>query len=121
MNIEEIREYCLSKPGVTECFPFDETTLVFKVMGKMFCLANLDGELGLALKNTPEKIIEMREMYSCVVPAYHFNKVHWNRVMVDYSVPDDLLFSWIDESYDLVTDGLTRKLKDELQKMKHHD
>lgn len=121
MNIEEIREYCLSKPGVTECFPFDETTLVFKVMGKMFCLVNLDGETGLSLKNSPEKVIEMRERFPAVMPAWHFNKVHWNRVMVDFSVPPAQLREWIDESYELVVCGLTRKLKEELIKMNGND
>jgi predicted DNA-binding protein (MmcQ/YjbR family) len=115
MNIEEIRDYCLSKPGVTESFPFDETTLVFKVMGKMFCLTNLDGEPGLLLKNTPEKVVEMREQYSCVLPGYHMNKTHWNRVMMDYSVSNNLLRQWVDESYNLVVEGLPRKIKDELE------
>jgi predicted DNA-binding protein (MmcQ/YjbR family) len=121
MNIEEIREYCLSKAGTTECFPFDETTLVFKVMGKMFCLINLAGEHGLALKNTPEKIIEMREQHSCIFPAHHMSKVHWNLVMADDSVSGGQLCSWIDESYNAVIKGLTLKLKAELQKLKPHD
>jgi len=121
MNIEDVREYCLSKPGVTECFPFDETTLVFKVMGKMFCLVNLDGEPGLSLKNSPEKVIDMRERFPAVLPAYHFNKVHWNRVMLDFTVPSVRLTEWIDDSYELVVSGLTRRLKEELIKLKEHD
>lgn len=121
MNIEVIREYCLSKPGVTEGFPFDDTTLVFKVMGKIFCIANLDGELGLSLKNSPEKVVEMRESFSCVLPGYHMSKIHWNLVMVDQSVTRDQLFTWIDESYERVVDGLPRKSKEELQKISHHD
>jgi predicted DNA-binding protein (MmcQ/YjbR family) len=121
MNIENIREYCLSKSGVTESFPFDETTLVFKVMGKMFCLANLDGQLGLSLKNSPEKVAEMREQFSCVLPGYHMNKIHWNLVLVDHSVPDSQLFAWIDESYESVVVGLTQKLKEELQKINRND
>ncbi len=121
MNIEEIREYCLSKPGVTEGFPFDDTTLVFKVMGKIFCIANLDGELGLSLKNSPEKVVEMRETFSSVLPGYHMSKTHWNLVMVDQSVTGYQLLTWINESYERVVDGLPRKLKDELQKISHHD
>jgi predicted DNA-binding protein (MmcQ/YjbR family) len=115
MNIEEIRDYCLSKPGVTESFPFDETTLVFKVMGKMFCLTNLDGEPGLLLKNRPEIVIEMRERYSSVLPGYHMNKIHWNLVMMDFSVSDSLLKQWVDESYNLVVEGLPRKIRDEFK------
>ena len=121
MNIEEIREYCLLKPGVTECFPFDETTLVFKVMGKIFCLTNLDGEMRLLLKNAPEKVIEMREQYSFVVPGFHMNKIHWNQISLEDNVPSALLQTWIDESYEQVSAGLTRKMKEELQKMKDHD
>jgi predicted DNA-binding protein (MmcQ/YjbR family) len=121
MNIEEIREYCLSKPGVTESFPFDETTLVFKVMGKMFCLTNLKGEPGLSLKNDPEKNIRMREDYPFVLPAYHMNKVHWNRITIGSFVTSALLRNWIDESYTLVVNGLTLKLKNELLKAQGND
>ena len=120
MNIEEIREYCLSKPGVTESFPFDETTLVFKVMGKIFCLTDLEGELGLLLKNTPEKIMEMREQYAFVLPGYHMNKTHWNQIRLEDSVHSGLLKTWIDESYEQVIAGLTRKMKEELQKITDH-
>ena len=120
MNIEEIREYCLSKPGVTESFPFDETTLVFKVMGKIFCLTDLEGEVGLLLKNTPERIIELRERYSFVLPGYHMNKTHWNQILLEDFVPSGPLMKWIDESYDQVVAGLPRKMKEELQKIKNH-
>jgi len=116
MNIEDIREYCLGKKGVSESFPFDETTLVFKVMGKMFCLVNLDHEPGLLLKNSPEKIMDMRERYSFVLPGYHMNKTHWNLVMIDQPVTEDLLKQWVDESYNLVVEGLPHKIKDELKK-----
>lgn len=115
MNIEEIREYCLSKKGVSECFPFDDTTLVFKVMGKMFCLVNLDGDPGLLLKNTPEKVQEMRDLYTFVQPGFHMNKSHWNLVKLEYTVADALLLSWIDESYTAVVQGMPRKLRNELQ------
>jgi predicted DNA-binding protein (MmcQ/YjbR family) len=115
MNIEEIREYCLAKTGVTESFPFDETTLVFKVMGKIFCLTNLDGEPGLLLKNKPEVVLEMREHYNFVLPGYHMNKTHWNLVMMDYFVSSNLLKQWVDESYNLVVEGLPRKIRDELK------
>lgn len=121
MNIEEIREYCMAKSSVTESFPFDETTLVFKVMGKMFCLVNLDHEPGLLLKNSPEKIVDMRERYSFVLPGYHMNKTHWNLVMMEHSSSDSLIKQWVDESYNLVVVGLPRKLNQELKALNNHD
>ena len=115
MNIEELREYCLALNGVSEDFPFDETTLVFKVSGKMFCLTDLEDEFAIALKNDPEKNIELREEYSAVKPAYHMNKQHWNSIKVDGSMSDDMLKNLIDESYDLVVMKLTRKQQEELK------
>ena len=110
MNIEAFREYCLNKKGVTEEFPFDETTLVFKVMGKMFALTDLEGEFSINLKCDPDKAIDLREKYTAVNPGYHMNKQHWNTVSDDGSVTDDLLFSWIDDSYDLVVKKLPKKM-----------
>lgn len=115
MNIEEFREYCLSKKGVTEDLPFDEETLVFKVSGKMFALTGLDEqELSINLKCDPEKAIELRERYPCVQPGYHMNKMHWNTVNIDGSVPDKLVKEWIDNSYTLVAKKLTKVQKKEL-------
>ncbi len=114
MNIEELRSYCISKKGVSEDFPFDETTLVFKVMGKMFALTDLEGELSINLKCDPEKAVELRELYSCVLPGYHMSKKHWNTILVDGSVPDQLIRQWIDHSYALVVEKLTKKQRDEL-------
>lgn len=108
MNIEELREYCISLKGVTEDFPFDEETLVFKVAGKMFCLTSLDGPLSVNLKNEPEKNIELREQYSSIKPGYHMSKIHWNTLEIDGSLPDDLVKTLIDESYDLVVMKLNR-------------
>ena len=102
MNIEIVREYCLSKKDVTESFPFGEDTLVFKRSGKIFLLANLDGDLSLNLKCDPSMAIELRERYSSVVPGYHMNKKHWNTIYLDGTVPDKEVFSWIDHSYDLI-------------------
>ncbi len=115
MNIEELREYCLSLNGVTEEFPFDETTLVFKVAGKMFCLTDLEDDFTIALKNDPEKNIELREEFPVVKPAYHMNKQHWNTIQVEGSISDDMLKNLIDESYDLVVMKLTRKQQQELK------
>lgn len=120
MNIEEIREYCLSFPGTTENFPFDQVTLVFKVMGKIFCMMNLDGEPGLYLKNTPEKIAEMQERYAFVLPAYHMNKVHWFIAEVSIA-PGPLLKHWISESRSLVIRSLTRLKKQELNTLSNDE
>jgi predicted DNA-binding protein (MmcQ/YjbR family) len=117
MNIEELREYCLSKKGATEHFPFDETTLVFKVMGKMFALTDLEGPLSLNLKCDPEKAIDLREKYPSVQPGYHMNKKHWNSVSIDGSVDDKLICQWIDHSYKLIVKSLSNKLKSELEKL----
>jgi len=111
MNIEEFTEYCLSKPGVTEEFPFDETTLVFKVMGKMFALTNLEGDWNLALKCDPERAIEMREQYPAIQAAYHMNKTHWNSVYMDGSLSQKLVLELVDHSYQLVVDKLPLKLR----------
>ena len=117
MNIEELRDYCLSLKGVTEDFPFDKTTLVFKVAGKMFCLTDLENNFSMNLKNDPEKNIELREQYPVVKPGYHMNKKHWNTVKIDGSIPNGLLKSWIKESYDLVVQGMTKKKQQELKKL----
>jgi len=114
MNIEEFTEYCLSKPGVTEEFPFDETTLVFKVMGKMFALTNLEGDWSLSLKCDPERAIELRETYPAIQPAYHMNKTHWNSVYMDGSLNPKLILELVDHSYRLVVDKLPLKLKTHL-------
>lgn len=117
MNIEELREYCLLKKAVTESFPFDETTLVFKVMNKMFALTSLEGELMVALKCDPELAISLREQYLAVKPAWHFNKKHWNGVQIDGSIDASLIKEWIDHSYDLIVSKLTKKDKEALREL----
>jgi predicted DNA-binding protein (MmcQ/YjbR family) len=102
MNIEDVRAYCLKKPEVTEGFPFGDDTLVFKVKGKIFVLANLDGDLSLNLKCDPAMAIELRERYSSVIPGYHMNKKHWNTVYLNGTIPDKEVLLWIDNSYKLV-------------------
>ncbi|MDP2336775.1 MAG: MmcQ/YjbR family DNA-binding protein [Bacteroidota bacterium] len=104
MNIEEFTEYCLSKPGVTEEFPFDETTLVFKVMGKMFALTNLEGDWCISLKCDPERAIQLREEHPAIQPAYHMNKTHWNMLCMDGSLNPKLILELTDHSYRLVID-----------------
>jgi predicted DNA-binding protein (MmcQ/YjbR family) len=115
MNIEELRTYCISLKGVTEDFPFDKSTLVFKVGGKMFCMTNLDGDLSVNLKNEPERNIELREEFPAITPGYHMSKTHWNTVNIDGSISDDILKNLIDESYDLVVLKLKREEKQKLK------
>jgi len=102
MNIETLREYCISKKGAEESFPFGEDTLVFKVTGKIFALVNLYGDLSINLKCDPAFAIELRERYSSVTPGYHMNKKHWNTVLLNGSVPDKEIQTWIDHSYELI-------------------
>ena len=113
MDNEEIREYCLSKAGVTESLPFNETALVFKVAGKMFVLLDLsEDRRGITLKCDPELAIELREQYPEVTPAYHFNKKHWNTIGSGGSVSTQFLKEWIDHSYKMVVQGLPKKMQD---------
>ena len=119
MNIEDFHNYCISKKGVTEAFPFDEDTLVFKVMGKMFALTSLKsweaGDHSVNLKCDPEWALELREQYESVQPGYHMSKVHWNTVHISNGELDEkLIRQLIDHSYILVVNSLPKKLKDEL-------
>lgn len=114
MDIEKIREYCLSKPGTSESLPFDETTLVFKVMSKMYCLLNMEPPFSINLKCLPEKAIELREEFEEVLPGFHMNKKHWNTILLDGNLRDKQITEWIDDSYNLVVAGLTKKAKEEL-------
>jgi predicted DNA-binding protein (MmcQ/YjbR family) len=103
MNIETLREYCLLKPAAEETLPFGPDTLVFKVGGKAFLLTGLDIEqLRFNVKCDPDKAVELREEFSCVLPGYHMNKKHWNTIVVDGSVSSKQLKEWIDDSYNLV-------------------
>lgn len=114
MNIEEFTEYCMQKPGVTGEFPFDATTLVFKVMGKMWALTNLEGDWSIVLKCDPERAIELREQYPAIQGAYHMNKTHWNSLYMDGSLNNKLVQELADHSYQLVVDKLPVKLKQNL-------
>lgn len=122
MHIDEIRDFCLSKKGVTEHFPFDDVTLVFKVMNKMFALVGLDaweaGEQKINLKCNPENAIALREEYQGINPGWHMNKVHWNTVTINTSdVPDDLVRELINHSYHLVIESLPKKTQNELKEL----
>ncbi|MFZ2323761.1 MAG: MmcQ/YjbR family DNA-binding protein [Ignavibacteriaceae bacterium] len=112
MNIESIVNYCLSKKGAIEDYPFDEETLVFKVGGKMFVLISLENiPLQINLKCNPEKAIELRELYENVKPGWHMNKKYWNTVILDGEIKWSELKDWIDHSYDEVVKGLTKSKK----------
>lgn len=117
MNIESFREYCLAKKAVTEELPFGPDTLVFKVMGKMFALTGVNEFKSINLKCDPEKAIQLREKYEAVIPGYHMNKKYWNTVNMDGSITEPLLKQWIDDSYNLVVEGLTKKDKEFLNNL----
>jgi predicted DNA-binding protein (MmcQ/YjbR family) len=118
MNIQNLYEFCLSKKGVTEHFPFDEDTLVFKVGGKMFCLTSLkdweNGNPSLNLKCNPEKAQELRAEFEAVNEGYHMSKVHWNTVAYNKDVSNKMILELINHSYDLVFDSLTKKVQAEI-------
>lgn len=114
MNVEEFREYCLLKKGVTEEFPFDNKTLVFKVMGKMFALCGLDRiPCQINLKCDPERAVQLREEYDGIIEGWHMSKVHWNTIFIE-QLPPKLTIELIDHSYNLVVSKFTKKLKSAL-------
>lgn len=107
-----LREYCLSKPGAEETFPFGADTLVYKVNGKIFLITGLNTEqLRFNVKCDPDKAIELREEFDCVMPGWHMNKKHWNTITVNASVSDKQLREWIDWSYELIADAKGKKKK----------
>lgn len=111
MDIEQYREYCLSKPGTTEELPFGPDTLVMKVGGKVFALSSIDNFESINLKCDPEKAIQLREEHAQIIPGWHMNKKHWNTVYLD-GLQDRLILRLIDHSYELVWNGLPRKTKE---------
>jgi predicted DNA-binding protein (MmcQ/YjbR family) len=113
MFLDDLRNHCIAKPGVTEGFPFDQSTLVFKVFGKMFALVDVDVFEAINLKCDPEKAIELRESHQGIQPGYHMNKTHWNSVYLNEDVSDQLLVELIDHSYELVYASLPKKVRNE--------
>lgn len=113
MDIEIAREYCLSKKGTTECLPFDEYSLVIKVMNKMFVLIDLESANKIFMKCDPEYAIELRERYSAIEGAYHFNKKYWNQIFLDGDVDDKLIKHLIDHSIEEVLKKFTKKMRAE--------
>jgi predicted DNA-binding protein (MmcQ/YjbR family) len=119
MNIQQLYDFCLSKKGVTEHFPFDEETLVFKVGGKMFCLTSLNewekGTPSLNLKCDPDSAQELRAEYEAIIPGWHMSKIHWNTVAFNGDVSDKMMLELINDSYELVFKSLTKKIQAEIQ------
>ena len=115
MNIEEYRNFCLSFSGATEDLPFDENTLCFKIMGKIFSICDIEEFESINLKCDPVKVIELRETYpGIVVPGYHMNKKHWNTVSMQSNLPEELIKKWITDSYNLVVAKLPKKDREKL-------
>ncbi|UTN05665.1 MmcQ/YjbR family DNA-binding protein [Flavobacterium bizetiae] len=118
MNLETYYEYCLSKKGASEHFPFDEDTLVFKVGGKMFALSSLlqweKNEPSVNLKCDPERAQELRAEYDEIKPGFHMSKVHWNTIALNGSLSNTLIKELIDHSYELVFKSLTKKIQNEI-------
>lgn len=113
MNVEEIRDHCISKQGTEECFPFDEDTLVFKVNGKMYLLLSLTDEpVQFNVKCDPVRALELRDKYDCILPGYHMNKKHWNTVISDSMLTRKQLTELIDHSYELVNKATTKARKE---------
>lgn len=120
MDIQQLYEFCLSKKAVTEHFPFDEDTLVFKAGGKMFCLTSLKewekGTPALNLKCDPGRAVELRAEYEAINSGFHMSKIHWNTVNFHSDVNDKMMLEFINHSYDLVYKSLTKKVRDEIEK-----
>jgi len=120
MNIEQLNNYCLNKKGVTEDFPFDEDTLVFKVLGKLFALTSLNswetGNPSINLKCDPDYAEELRAEYDSIEPGYHMSKIHWNTIKLSSGeLQPKFILELIDHSYDMVVKGMTKKMRDTLK------
>ena len=123
MNIQQLYEFCLLKKGVTEHFPFDEDTLVFKVGGKMFALTSLEGwEKGtpaINLKCDPDRALELRAEFESIKPGYHMSKIHWNTVTFEGDVSDKMICNFITDSYHLILKSLTKKMQLEIAELEN--
>jgi predicted DNA-binding protein (MmcQ/YjbR family) len=117
MNIEDFRDYCIAKKGVTEETPFGPDTLVFKVMGKVFAICGIDEFEFINLKCDPDRAIELRESYTGIRPGWHMNKKSWNSVYTNDDVQDPLIYELTDHSYELVVASLTKKMQGELAEL----
>ncbi len=118
MNIEEYRSYCIGKKGVTESFPFPSLpdVLVFKVFGKMFSATDVTTFGSFSIKCDPAVIEELRALYPAKQEPSYFSKKHWSKVIMDGTIPDKILFEWLDNSYNLVVANLTKKQQEQLKR-----
>jgi predicted DNA-binding protein (MmcQ/YjbR family) len=115
MDIEHIYQFAIGKPYVEECTPFGPDLVVFKVAGKIFLILPInESTVSINVKCNPEKAIELRERYPCVQPGYHMNKKHWNTISIDGSVSDRLIETWINDSYQLIINNLSKKERSSL-------
>lgn len=118
MNLEQFHNLCISKKGVTESFPFDDNTLVFKVGAKMFALTSLKswehGNPSINLKCDPERSSELRAENEDIIEGYHMSKVHWNTIYANKGVADKLIVELLQHSYELVLSSLTKKIRSEI-------
>ncbi len=118
MDIERLRDFCLSLPLATECFPFDETTLVFKVEGRIFLFTSLEtADLRFNVKCNPDYALELRDAYAEVTPGFHCNKKYWNTVHVTPRLPDDVVCSWVLHSYNEVVNKLNRSQRERINQL----
>ena len=108
-EFEDIRNHCLAMPHVSEEFPFDKRTCVWKVDGKVFALADIEQFDGVTLKCDPERALELREQFAGVHPGWHANKKHWNTVSAESDVPLHSVLEFIDHSYERVIAGFSKK------------
>ncbi len=115
MHLEELRDFCLAQKGVTEGLPFDDNTLVFKVLDKMFALADINDFESINVKCDPEQAILLRERYEAVTAGYHMSKKHWNTIKVNADMSDKEIYEWLMHSYNLVVSKLTKKQQEELK------
>lgn len=115
MNIEKFREYCLSKPHVTEDFPFEEDVLAFRICHQMFAVVALNRPNMAIMKCDPERALDLREQYTAIEGAFHWNKKYWNQVQFNSDASDKLIFELVDHSYDEVVKKLTNKERESLR------
>jgi predicted DNA-binding protein (MmcQ/YjbR family) len=109
VTADELRRWCLARPGATEEFPFGPEVSVFKVAGKIFALSGLSSRpLEVSVKCDPELAVDLRNTYAAIRPGYHLNKRHWNTITLDGSLPDETVVQLLEDSYDLVVAGLPR-------------
>lgn len=120
MNIEQIREFCLSFEGVTESFPFDDVLLVFKIESKMFLVVDIsktESDLSIAVKCDADEAIYLRDRYSAVVPAWHFNKKYWNDIHLCGDMPYIEIKKWIEHSYNEVMKKLPKIIREKYKRL----